>query len=106
MAGKQADVQKKQAEAMESQANAQKAQVEAQTMPDLVKAKIISAVSNNLDEDQEGKDFERRMKIADLLLRERDIESNENIAKMQTVAKLREKKQNDDYVSAAAKVIQ
>lgn len=40
-------------------------------------------MSNNLNEDDEGKDFERRVKLAELLLKEKDINSNENIAKMQ-----------------------
>lgn len=106
MQAKQADVQKTQAEAMEAQANAQKAQVEAQTMPDVVKAKVISALSNNLDDDAEGKDFERRARIADLMLKEKDIESNEKIAKMQVEAKNAEKTRDTDYVNQAASLLQ
>lgn len=106
MQAKQADVQKTQAEAAEAQANAQKAQVEAQTMPDVVKAKVISALSNNLDDDAEGKDFERRARIADLMLKERDIESNEKIAKMQVEAKNAEKSRDSDYVNQAANLLQ
>ena len=73
MANKQATVQKTQAEA-------QKAMAEAQATPDLAKAKVISALSTNLNDDNETKDFERRLKLADLALKEKDINSNERIA--------------------------
>jgi hypothetical protein len=98
---KQAEVQLKNAQSMKAQADAQKAQVEAQLAPDEMKARIIAAVSNNLDEDQEGVDFERRMKLADLLLKEKDIDSNERIAKMQV-----DSKKQSDYVNAVKNSIQ
>ncbi len=78
----------KQADAMLKQAQAEKARVDAEIAPLEAKARVIAAVSQNLDEDQEGADFERRMKIAELMLKERDIESNERIAKTQTMAKV------------------
>jgi hypothetical protein len=56
-------------------------------MPQEAQAKLISALSTNLDEDQEAKDFERRTKIADLLLKEQDIKSNERIALAQMATK-------------------
>lgn len=76
MAQKQADVQKTQAEA-------QKIVVDTQIAPDLAKAKLVAALSTNLDDDQEGRDFERRARIADLMLKEKDIDSNEAIARLQ-----------------------
>ena len=83
LAGKQADVQEKQSSAMLKQAQAEKAKVEADLAPREVNAKVISALSNNLDDNAEGADFEKRAKIADLMLKEKDINSNERIAKMQ-----------------------
>ena len=77
------DMQQKQADVQKTQAEAQKAATEAQLAPDVVKAKILSSISNNLNEDNEGKDFERRVKIAELMLKEKDISSNENVVKMQ-----------------------
>lgn len=82
------DMQEKQADVQLKKAQAQKATVEAQLAPDVVRAKLVAAISNNLDEDQEGKDFERRVKLAELMLQEKDIDSNEQIAKMQTAANL------------------
>lgn len=87
--GIQLEMAQKQAEVQKIQAEAQKTTVEAQLAPEIAKAKMISALSNNLDDDQEGKDFERRAKIAELMIAEKDITSNENIAKMQTIAKMR-----------------
>ena len=99
MANKAADTKKKEAEA-------QKAVVDAELAPMEAKARVIAAVSQNLDEDQEGKDFERRMKITEVLLKNKDIESNERIAKMQVAAKQKEKQQDSDYIAAASKAIQ
>lgn len=79
----QLDMQNKQADTAKKMAEAQKAQVEAQLMPEEMKARIISAVSNNLNEDNEGKDFERRIKLSEVLLKEKDIDSNERIAMAQ-----------------------
>jgi hypothetical protein len=76
LADKQADVEKKKAET-------EQIKVETQLKPSEVQARVVAALSNNLDEDAEGKDFERRAKIAELMLQEKDIQSNEDIAKMQ-----------------------
>jgi hypothetical protein len=87
----QMELAQKQAEVQKTQAEAQKTTVEAQLAPDIAKAKMISALSNNLDDDQEGKDFENRARIAELMLKERDITSNENIAEMQMMMSRQEK---------------
>ena len=96
------DMQTKQAEAALKQAQAKKANVEADLEPRVVQAKILSALSNNLNEDNEGKDFERRAKIAELMLKEKDITSNERIAKMQMDQKKAEKAKDTDYLKAAS----
>lgn len=102
----QLDAQVKQAEAQLKQAQAQKAQVEAQLAPEEMKVRMITALSNNLNEDNEGADFERRAKIAELMLKEEDIKSNERIAQMQVTAKAKEKQKNDSYLNAASQIIQ
>lgn len=86
MAGKQADVQVKQSDAMLKKAQAQKASVEADLEPRVVNAKVIAALSNNLDDNAEGADFEKRAKIADLMLKEKSINSDERIAQLQLEA--------------------
>jgi hypothetical protein len=97
MAVVQADLQLKQAQAQKAQAEAQKALVEAQLAPEEVRAKLVSALSNNLNEDSEQADFERRAKIAELMLKEEDLKSNERIARMQMEAK---KKSDQQFESA------
>jgi hypothetical protein len=83
------DMAQKQAEVQKTQAEAQKATVEAQLAPKIAEAKIISALTNNLDESNEDKSFQKRVEIANLALKEKDINSNENIARMQTMSKMR-----------------
>jgi len=100
------EMQNKQADTAKKMAEAQKAKVEADLMPEEMKARILSAVSNNLNEDNEGADFERRIKLADLMLREKDIDSNERIAKMQVSAKQQEKSQNDEFIQRASESLQ
>ena len=80
MATKMADVEKTKAET-------EQIKVETQLKPSEVQAKLVAALSNNLDDNAEGVDFERRAKIADLMLREKDIESNHDIARMQMAMK-------------------
>jgi len=102
----QLDMALKQAEVQKTQAEAQKTTVEAQIAPDVAKARIIAAISNNLNEENEGQDFTQRMEIANLMLKNKDIESNERIARMQVDAKRKEKQQDSDYITAASQAIQ
>lgn len=82
-----AQVAEIEAKAQKAAAEAQKATVEAQLAPQIAQAKIITALSNNLDDEGEGKDFERRVKLAELMLQEKDIDSNLEIAKLQMAQK-------------------
>jgi hypothetical protein len=104
------EMQLKDAEIAKKNAEAQKTMVEAQLAPDETKAKVISALSNNLDDSAEGDDFERRARIADLMMKEEDlnikkmdIESNERITMAQMMAK---RKDESDYMSKAADLMQ
>ena len=81
MALQQAQLQLIQAQAAEAQARAQKASVEAQTAPQLAQAKLVAALATNIDQGTaDDKEFERRVKMAELMLKEQDIKSNERIA--------------------------
>lgn len=79
----QVEMAQMQAEVQKTQAEAQKLVVETELAPNLAQAKLVAALSTNLDDDQEGRDFERRARIADLMLKEKDIDSNEAIARLQ-----------------------
>lgn len=98
LADAQATVQEKQARAQKASAEAQKAAIEAQLMPEEVRAKIVNAATQNLpnNDDSAEREFQRRIKIAELMLKEEDIKSNENIAKMQMEAKKQVDKQFTD----------
>jgi len=67
------------AQAQESQARAAKLAAEAQAVPQELEIDKINAITRNLREgDAEDKEFERRMKVADTLLKEKQIEGKTN----------------------------
>lgn len=82
----QADVQLKQAQVMKTQAEAQLTAVETQLKPREIDAKVIAALSNNLNENDEDKSFERRVKVAELALKEKQIDTGLEVTKMQKEA--------------------
>ena len=68
------------AQAQESTARATKLAAEAQAVPQELEIDRINAVTRNLREgDAEDKEFERRMKVADTLLKEKQIEGKTNV---------------------------
>jgi hypothetical protein len=82
LADAQASVQEKQARAQKATAEAQKAAMEAQLMPEKLKVDVVQAASTNIDDP--NREFERRVKIAELLLKEKDIDTKLNIVKEQS----------------------
>ena len=84
----QLQMQLLQAQVAETQAKAQKYTIEAQLEPEVVKAKMAAALSTNLQEgNADDSEFAKRAKIAELMLKERDITSNERIATLQMMNK-------------------
>ena len=61
-------------------ADAQKTQVETQIMPQEAEAKMIGNISRG---SKDPSDFDKRVKVAELALKEQDIKSNERISVMQ-----------------------
>jgi len=78
----QGRAQESQANARESMAKAQKTAVETELMPEKMRIDIIQASSTNLSE-QTSDDFERRLKLANVVLKERELQSKENIVEAQ-----------------------
>ena len=73
------------AQAEESAARAQKLTAEASVVPQELEIDKINAITRNLKEgDQEDKEFERRMKVADTLLKEKQIEGKSNVNRPRT----------------------
>jgi len=77
MAKLQADLALLQAQTQKANAEAQQTMVETQLMPEELRVKVVQAAATNLDQDA---DFAKRIKLADLMLKEKDIDSNERIA--------------------------
>lgn len=77
--------------AQKQMAEAQQVAVETQLLPEEIKAKQIAALSTNLQAGgEDDKEFERRVKVADLMLKEKNIDlkeqdlmQNREIVKMQ-----------------------
>ena len=87
----QAQVADLTSKAQKQSAEAQKTMIEAQMIPEEQRVKLVQAASTNLDS---GDDFEKRLKLADMMLKEKqvnlkaaDIASNERIAALQMVNK-------------------
>jgi hypothetical protein len=77
------------AQAQESQARATKLSVEAQAVPEELEIEKINAITRNLREgDQDDKEFERRMRVAETMLKEREVAAKE--------ASSSEQKKNND----------
>ena len=92
MAAQQAQMQFQQsqtnalnAQAQESSARAEKLAAEAQAVPMELEIDRINAVTRNLKEgDAEDKEFERRMKFAETLIKEREVEGKLNVDRQRT----------------------
>lgn len=64
--------------AQKQAAEAQQVMVETQLLPEEIKAKQIAALSTNIDAgNSDDKEFERRVKVADLMLKEKNIDLKE-----------------------------
>lgn len=72
-----------QARAQRDQAEAQKTMVETQLMPEELKAKVISSLSTNIEGQNQDNEFEKRARIADLMLKEKDIANKGKIVELQ-----------------------
>lgn len=92
MEAKQASIDKDKAIAGYNMAMANKANIEAQLYPEKVKSDIISALSRNLpDEDAAAKnEFDRRERIAKLMLQEEAMDNDKEIVRMQMANKTKE----------------
>jgi formaldehyde-activating enzyme involved in methanogenesis len=73
------------AQAQESSARAQKLAAEAAVVPQEIEIDTINAITKNLkDGNQDDKEFERRLKVADRLLKERQLQGTENANQQRT----------------------
>jgi hypothetical protein len=75
--------------AEQNRAEAQKLMVETQLMPQEVQAKNMAAVTKNLPNEDEAasREFDKRVKIAELMLKEADIKNKSKIVELQMAEK-------------------
>lgn len=83
MAKQQATLENIQAQTAEIVSRVQQNNVETQLLPEDAETKRLEALLKNIGPDAETKDFERRAKLADLALKQREIETKEDIVEMQ-----------------------
>jgi hypothetical protein len=76
-------------QAEQNRADATKKMVEAQYIPQEVQAKVIASTTNNLPNqaDQASAEFDKRVKIAELMLKEADIKNKSKIVELQMAEK-------------------
>ena len=84
MAQKQATIENIQAQTAEVVSRAQQNAVETELLPIDSETKRYSAVMKGMGTDPTEKEFNQRAKVAELVLKEREIETKEDIVEMQT----------------------
>jgi len=75
-------------QAEQNRAEAAKLMTETQLMPQEVQAKVITATTKNLPAGNESNEFDKRVKIAELMLKEADIKNKSKIVELQMADKL------------------
>jgi len=96
MQAAQAQIAVQTSQAEENKANAIKLSVEAQLMPQEIQAKNMASITKNLpNEDMaSSQEFDKRVKIAELMLKEADIKNKSKIVELQMADK-QSKTEND-----------
>jgi len=89
MQAAQAQIAVNTTQAEQNRAEATKLSVEAQLMPQEVQAKMSASLTKNLpnQDDLASKEFDKRVKIAELMLKEADIKNKSKIVELQMANK-------------------
>jgi len=98
----QAQIAVQTTQAEQNRAEAQKLLTEAQLMPEEIKAKVLSASTKNLPsaDDVASKEFDKRVKIAELMLKEEDIKNKTKIVELQMADKANQSKKDEDFLKS------
>jgi hypothetical protein len=89
MQAAQAQIAVNTTQAEQNRAEATKLSIEAQLMPQEVQAKNMAAVTKNLpnEDDAASREFDKRVRIAELMLKEADIKNKSKIVELQMAEK-------------------
>jgi hypothetical protein len=102
MQAAQAQIAVQTTQAEENKANAVKLSMEAQLMPQEVQAKVLGATTKNLpnEDDLASREFDKRVKLAELILKESDIQNKAKIVEMQMMDKQNQSQKDNDFLKS------
>ena len=100
MQAAQAQIAVNTTQAEQNRAEAQKLMTEAQLMPQEVQAKVLASTTKNLPAGNESAEFDKRVKIAELMLKEEDIKNKGKIVQMQMADKASQSKKDEDFLKS------
>jgi hypothetical protein len=103
MQAAQAQIAVQTTQAEQNRAEATKIMVEAQLLPQEMQAKVLSSATTNLptQDDAASREFDKRVKIADLMLKEADIKNKSKIVELQMADK--QHKTETDFLARLSK---
>lgn len=105
----QAQTDELKAKSIEHISIANKTKVDAELAPEVAKSKILNAISTNLPNEDAAAtaEFDRRVKVADLMLKEEEVKSKKAIVKMQMQDKMAKQNEADNsHIQAISDMMQ
>ncbi len=98
----QAQIAVQTTQAEQNRAEAAKLMTEAQLMPQEVQAKTLAATTKNLPDNDAmaEKEFNKRVKIAELMLKEKDIENKLKVVELQNMDKNEQKAKDTNFLKS------
>lgn len=100
MQAAQAQIAVNTTQAEQNRAEAAKLITEAQLMPQEVQAKVIASTTKNLPAGNESAEFDKRVKIAELMLKEEDIKNKGKIVEMQMADKANQRTKDENFLKS------
>ena len=102
MQAAQANIAVQTTQAEQNRAEAQKLSVETQLMPMEIQAKNMAATTKNLpnQDDLASKEFDKRVKIAELMLKESDIKNKAKIVELQMADKQNQSVKDNEFLKS------
>ena len=87
-------------QAEQNRAEAQKLLTETQLMPQELQIKAVSSATKNLPAGNESSEFDKRIKIAELMLKEEDIKNKTKIVELQMADKANQARKDEDFLKS------
>jgi hypothetical protein len=106
MQAAQAQIAVNTTQAEQNRAEAAKLMTETQLMPQEVQAKVIASTTKNLPTGNESNEFDKRVRIAELMLKEADIKNKSKIVELQMADKQKNLQQvENDFLDQLSGVL-